>query len=168
MKHLLSESKPDTPPNISASSSMSPTSPTSSSISSNPAFTATIPLNAKLAFYLNTLNLNDKDATSNNDREILIHLDELVSQAGLDYKAELVRTLSLFSRPSIGSMAPMSGSFYFHDVESQWQLLMPDNSSNMDGTFIDLTNQCDKEFDEEIMKTYHRNNQVNNSSSISN
>jgi hypothetical protein len=159
MKCLLSESKPDSPPGQLPASNASP----NASSAHLHSFAATVPFNAKLAFYLNALNLNDKEATSNSDKEILIHLDELASQAGLDYKSELARTLAAFARPSSSSVSGssgMTGSFYFHDVESQWQLLLPESSMATAATHIDLTNQCDKEFDEEILKVYHRNNQV--------
>lgn len=70
-----------------------------------------VSFNAKLAFYLNALMNNGNGAggvlhnksvrpsqISNNDKEILIHLDEIVTQAGLDYKSELSKTIHTFSK----------------------------------------------------------------------
>jgi hypothetical protein len=72
-----------------------------------------IAFNSKFSFYLNALMSNNNSNNifktesdqvqqiSNNDREILIHLDEILCQSGLSYKAELAATLQTYSKTSI-------------------------------------------------------------------
>ena len=63
-----------------------------------------ISFNTKLAFYLDALMDKSNEQlqqVSNNDREILIHLDEMLCQAGLDYKAEMASVIQVFRKTSL-------------------------------------------------------------------
>ena len=116
---------------------------------------SSVNFNSKLAFYLHALmnNKNSSSLLSNNDKEILLHLDEIFCQVGLNYKSEVTKTLFSLTRSN--------SSFFTYDTDwISWEVLSEPDPSSQNQLSIDFLNQCDKEFDEEILKIYYRTNQA--------
>ena len=109
--------------------------------------------NLKLSFYLNALiNSNNTIQIVNNDKEVLKHLNEiLVNSIGFNYKTELGSILNYDLNETIASSYVL--------VSSSSSSLAQANSLNSK-VASDFLNQCDKEFDEEILKIYYRTNQM--------
>lgn len=111
--------------------------------------------NLKLSFYFNAL-INSNNATQmvNNDKEILKHLNEiLVNSIGFNYKTELGTILNFDLNETVAS------SYVLVSSSSSLQYSSQANSLN-NKVASDFLNQCDKEFDEEILKIYYRTNQM--------
>lgn len=108
--------------------------------------------NSKLAFYLHAMmnNKSSNNMLSNNDKEILLHLDEIFCQVGLNYKTEVTKTLFSLSRST--------SNFFTYD--SDWITWEDPDQSSQNQISTDFLNQCDKKFDEEILKIYYRTNQA--------
>lgn len=111
--------------------------------------------NLKLSFYLNALiNSNNVIQLVNNDKEVLKHLNEiLVNSIGFNYKTELGSILNFDLNETIASSYVLVSS----SSSSQHSAQMNNLNSKVASDFL---NQCDKEFDEEILKIYYRTNQM--------
>jgi hypothetical protein len=109
--------------------------------------------NLKLSFYFNSLfssnnnnNNNNNNLTTQlnkNDKEILSHLNQLLSTVGFNYKAELTAAVANSNTIDVDSLHSSAAS-------------MINSNENLKKVYLELTTQFDKEFDREILKIYSR------------
>ena len=125
--------------------------------------------NTKLAFYLHSLintNTNNPNRLGSevnqlitkNDREILAQLNEILHSSGLNLKKEMLKITVQYlkNNPSSEQIVEhhLAGSEVGNDSETPPSLFHHPKAS------VDFLNQCDKEFDEEILNIYSRNNKI--------
>lgn len=124
--------------------------------------------NSKLSFYFNSLinnnNLNPINTENlaqitNNDKEILSNLNQILCSAGLNYKNELNSILSLLNRNNlITGMNELSlnESTSNNTQSNDSTYLLINVTNNNSKSSLDLATQMDKEFDDEILKIYYK------------
>lgn len=128
---------------------------------------SSISYNSKLSFYLNALINNNSTSThknenlspatvtaiTNNDKEILSHLNQILCNSGLNYKNELNIILN---RANASNITESVLSETGHPSESTYLIINLNNSNLSRKNAFDLMNQLDKEFDDEILKIYNK------------
>ena len=145
---------------------------------------STISSNSKLSYYFNSLfgygisNKNDPQIVSNqtmslaskntfqlsnNDKEVLLEFNQILTRAGLNYKTEYYAVINAYTRNSslISGYEP-SSSPDLASFATESTYLIVNTDSNWLRAIVDLTTQFDKEFDDEILKIFHKSKQIFN------
>jgi hypothetical protein len=130
-----------------------------------------ISYNAKLSLHLSSLlSLGvSKHQLSNNDREIVSHLSQILNNVGFNYKAELHSIASLLNKTSSSNSAYDTNELTIHSLnstgDSTYLLISPTTTTTTSTTTTglrkntsssNLSTQLDKELDDEIIKIYYK------------
>jgi hypothetical protein len=104
---------------------------------------------------------------SNNDREILLEFNQILLKAGLNYKTEYYSIINAYTRSVSSAFVSgyepnFNGSNDLANFAAESTYLIVNTDSNWLRASVDLTTQFDKEFDDEILKIFHKSKQILN------
>lgn len=111
---------------------------------------SSIPFSTKLSIHLNSLiNASTTTSMSNNDKEILSHLSQILTQCGLNYKNDFTS-----SSPPSTLFVDSSADFVVTSLAGETPYLIVSQTNRKNS--IDLNTQIDRDLDEEILKIFHK------------
>jgi hypothetical protein len=121
------------------------------------------PQSAPLMSSSSTAAAQSQPQISNSDKEVLLEFNQILIQAGLNYKTEYYAVINAYTRNSslITGFEP-SNSPDLASFAAESTYLIVNTDSNWLRASVDLTTQFDKELDDEILKIFHKSKQIFN------